>query len=59
MRNNKLIYFYFLSGVLFLIFAGAVYPTEDRNLTPVFTSIGVSIMTISLVLHRRRQGCKK
>ncbi len=59
MQNVKVIYLYFLSGVLFLICAGAFYFTEDRNLTPAFVSIGCAIITISLVLYSRCQSCKK
>ncbi len=35
MKNIKFIYLYLLSGVIFLIAAGAFYSTEDSNFTPV------------------------
>ncbi|XQW86468.1 hypothetical protein ACOYR1_07020 [Thalassotalea piscium] len=57
MKNIKLIYLYFLSGVFFLILAGAFYSTKDSNLTPVFTSIGCAIISISFVLFSRRKSC--
>ena len=58
MKNVKFIYAYFLSGVLFLITAGAFYSTENSNLTPVFASIGFAIISISLVLLSQNKRCK-
>ncbi|MDN7138080.1 hypothetical protein J6J34_07645 [Pseudidiomarina sp. 1ASP75-14] len=58
MNNVKFIYLYFLSGVLFLIIAGAFYTTEDSNLAPVFASIGFAMISISLVLFSRHKSCK-
>jgi hypothetical protein len=58
MKNVKFIYLYFLSGVLFLITAGAFYTTENSNLTPVFASIGFAIISISFVLLSHRKSCK-
>ncbi|GLX83704.1 hypothetical protein theurythT_31570 [Thalassotalea eurytherma] len=58
MKNLKLIYIYFLSGVLFLITAGAFYSTENSNLTPAFASIGFAIISISLVFYSRYRSCK-
>ncbi len=48
MKNENFIDVYFLSGVLFLISAGAFYPTANANLTPVFASIGFAIISKSL-----------
>ncbi|WP_303478883.1 hypothetical protein [Thalassotalea sp. 1_MG-2023] len=58
MKNVKFIYLYFLSGVLFLITAGAFYSTENSNLSPVFASIGFAIISISLVLFSQSKRCK-
>lgn len=58
MTNVKFIYVYFLSGVFFLITAGAFYSTENSNFTPVFASIGFAIISISFVLYNRRKSCK-
>ncbi|MEW6992063.1 hypothetical protein AADZ91_15445 [Colwelliaceae bacterium 6441] len=59
MKNVKFIYVYFLSGVLFLITAGAFYSTQNTNLTPVFASIGFAIIAISFVLLSQHHSCKK
>lgn len=58
MKNIKFIYLYLLSGVLFLIAAGAFYSTEDSNLTPVFASIGFAIISTGLVLLSRHKSSK-
>lgn len=58
MKNQKFIYVYFFSGVLFLITAGVFYSTPDNNLTPVFASIGFAIISISLVLFSLSKSCK-
>lgn len=58
MKNLKLIYIYFLSGVLFLITAGAFYSTENSHLTPAFASIGFAIISISLFFYSRYKSCK-
>ncbi len=59
MHKVRFVYIYFLSGVLFLLCAGAFYTTEDLHLTPVFASIGLAIISISFVLYSRSQACKK
>ena len=58
MKNVKFIYLYFLSGVLFLITSGALYSTENSNITPVFACIGFAIISISFVLLSRAKSCK-
>lgn len=58
MKSVRFIYLYFLSGVLFLITAGAFYSTENSNLAPVFASIGFAIISISLVLYSHQKSCK-
>ena len=58
MKNVKFIYIYFLSGVLFLITAGAFNSSDNSNLTPVFASIGFAIISISFALLSRHRSCK-
>ncbi|RHW77985.1 hypothetical protein [Colwellia sp. RSH04] len=59
MQSIKFIYLYFCSGVLFLITAGAYYPTENSHLTPVFACIGFAIISISFVLLSTRKRKNK
>jgi hypothetical protein len=58
MKNLKFIYWFFLFGVLFLITAGALYATQDNNLTPVYASIGFAIIAISFVLFNHSKNGK-
>ena len=58
MKNVKFIYVYFLSGVFFLITAGAFYSNENSNFTPAFASIGFAIISISFLLLSRSKSCK-
>lgn len=58
MTSVKFVYLYMLSGILFLITAGAFYSTQDSHLTPVFASIGFAILSISLVLLNLAKRCK-
>jgi len=58
MKNLKFIYIYFLSGVLFLITAGAFYSTENSHLTPAFASIGFATISVSLFFYSRYKSCK-
>lgn len=58
MKNVKFIYLYFLSGVLFLITAGAFNSLENSNLTPVFASLGFTMMSIGFALYSRSSSCK-
>jgi hypothetical membrane protein len=58
MKNPKFIYVYFLVGVLFLILAGVYHSIEESNLTPIFTSIGFAIISISFVLLSLQKRCK-